>query len=389
MIENKKYFVAPVGSSKACQFTSYYHYSGQPFRQAKLNLGVFDKNTQELKGVMQWGQSYAMDIKLDRYVQEPITKNQYFELNRFCMAEAEGKNSESQALSLGIKYIKQKHPEIKLLVSYSGRREGKYGYIYQATNWEYLGFFISNAFWNLDGEEVHTLTVAQRYRNSIRKWENLDDFLCHTYSTAIQTWTKQFIYILRLDKKLTAATPILKYPKPTTEYPIKVKEQVHCRDVTQTLQLKKDKGEEPHFFYDPYELLFSYQALRRRAKKERGESIHVGTRNSVAQYSLQGKLETTYLNLSEAARAGYGTEGVKSAAKKQKVYKNKFFVLYPMNREPEPNITIPFICIIEGQGFYKVPDIALFLGVSRQAVYASKKRNGKILAGKKVEWITD
>ena len=45
-------------------------------------------------------------IRLDRYVQEPITKNEYLELNRFSMADSEGKNAESEAISLGIKWIK-------------------------------------------------------------------------------------------------------------------------------------------------------------------------------------------------------------------------------------------------------------------------------------------
>ena len=32
---------------------------------------------------------------IDRYVKEDISKNEYLELNRFCMADSEGKNSES------------------------------------------------------------------------------------------------------------------------------------------------------------------------------------------------------------------------------------------------------------------------------------------------------
>lgn len=75
------------------------------------------------------------------------------------MADSEGKNSESQAISLGIKWIKQNMPEIRLLVSYAGRKEGNYGYIYQATNWLYLGYFISNGFWIMDGREYHTANL--------------------------------------------------------------------------------------------------------------------------------------------------------------------------------------------------------------------------------------
>lgn len=46
------------------------------------------------------------------------------------------------------------------------------------------------------------------------------DFLCQTYHDVRQYTSKQFIYIQRLDKKLTPASPILPYPKPTTDYPI-------------------------------------------------------------------------------------------------------------------------------------------------------------------------
>ena len=42
-----------------------------------------------------------------------------------------------------------------------------------------------------------------------------------------QTWTKQFIYVIRLDKTLTAAAGPFSYPKPTTEFPIKTREKIY------------------------------------------------------------------------------------------------------------------------------------------------------------------
>ena len=140
--ENKKYFVEQIHSSKANKMTALYHYSGVGFKKAILNLGVFRKEDSKMVGVLQWGSSYQENIRLDRYVKETINKSEYLELNRFSMADSEGPNSESQAISLGIKWIKKYMPEIRLLVSYAGRKEGNYGYIYQATNWEYLGYFI-------------------------------------------------------------------------------------------------------------------------------------------------------------------------------------------------------------------------------------------------------
>ena len=181
MIENKKYFIDQINSSKANKFTEVYHYSGVGFKAAKINLGVFRKEDNLLVGVLQWGCSYAVNIKLNRYVKDSINTDEYLELNRFCMADSEGENSESQAISLGIKWIKQNCPNIRLLVSYAGRKEGNYGYIYQATNWEYLGYFISNGFWLVDGEERHQVTLWYRHNKhnpAIEFRKDLDGCFC-------------------------------------------------------------------------------------------------------------------------------------------------------------------------------------------------------------------
>lgn len=129
-------------------------------------------------------------IRLDRYVKEPITTNEYYELNRFAMADSEPKNSESQAISLGIKWIKQYKPEIKLLVSYAGRKEGNYGYIYQATNWDYLGYFVSNGFWIVNGKEKHQITLWNRYKLYANKDLGFKQGICSLFNEVAQTWTK-------------------------------------------------------------------------------------------------------------------------------------------------------------------------------------------------------
>ena len=72
-------------------------------------------------------------------------------------------------------------PEIRLIVSYAGRKEGNYGYIYQATNWEYLGYFLSNGFWFLDGVELHQVTVWFRYNNHCNTSLGYIDGLCDHY----------------------------------------------------------------------------------------------------------------------------------------------------------------------------------------------------------------
>ena len=58
-------------------------------------IGIYRKSDNLLVGVLQWGCSAQEAIRLDRYVKEPIKKEEYLELNRFCMADSEGKNAES------------------------------------------------------------------------------------------------------------------------------------------------------------------------------------------------------------------------------------------------------------------------------------------------------
>ena len=58
MIENNKYYIDAINSSKANKFTSYYHYSGVGFKKARVNLGIFNKQDNKLVGVLQWGCSY-------------------------------------------------------------------------------------------------------------------------------------------------------------------------------------------------------------------------------------------------------------------------------------------------------------------------------------------
>ena len=375
-----KYFVEQINSSKANKFTEVYHYSGTGFKKAILNLGVFRCEDNLLVGVLQWGCSYQNNIRLDRYVKDNIQKDEYLELNRFCMADSEGKNSESQGISLGIKWIKQHKPEIKLLVSYSGRKEGNYGYIYQATNWEYLGYFISPGFWLVDGEERHQVTLWYRHTKSNPDIPFKED-LCNMYSDIRQTWTKQFIYVIRLDKKLQLASPILPYPKPSNEYPIVVREEIYKRNDEVFNNYSSKKREPVYYYYEPEQYLFTRRTLRRRGELEKTISY------IYAQYNVYGQLEKTGNSMSELSTTEINTSGISDAIRLNKVYKNKFFKKYLETEDIPEEIDVPIICIVDEIPFPRVIDIASYLNVSRQAVSRAKVNNRKQINGHEVFWI--
>ena len=374
-----KYFVEQINSSKANKFTEVYHYSGTGFKKAILNLGIFRQEDNLLVGVLQWGCSFQNNIRLDRYVKDSITKDEYLELNRFCMADSEGKNAESQGISLGIKWIKQHRPDIRLLVSYSGRKEGNYGYIYQATNWEYLGYFISPGFWLVDGEERHQVTLWYRHTKSNPDIPFRED-LFNMYSDIRQTWTKQFIYVMRLDKKLQLASPVLPYPKPSNEYPIMVKEEIYKQndEVFNNYALKR--REPVYYYYEPEQYLFTRRTLRKRGELEPTIQYCYG------QYDIYGQLEKTAESMSQLSTKEINLCGISNAVKTQKVYKNKFFRQYLDNEDIPEEIDVPIIGIIDEIPFARVIDMASYLNVTRQCVSRAKVNNRKIINGHEVIW---
>lgn len=378
MIESKHYYIDLINSSKANKMTELYHYTGIGFKKAKLNLGIYRKDTNLLVGVLQWGCSAQESIKLNRYVKEPIETKQYLELNRFCMADSEGKNAESQGISLGIKWIKQNKPEIKLLVSYAGRKEGNYGYIYQATNWEYLGYFVSDGFWLLDGEERHQITLWNTYKKHGDQNKAFRSAICDLYHDVRQTSTKQFIYIQRLDAELHPASPILPYPKQNNEFPICVNVKIYKQDDEYLNNYVKPQREKVEYYYEKEKYLFSREALIRQG---------VIKRQGIAVYDNNGDLEDVYPTITEAALAlAISTDRISGALKTEKINGGYFFRYYNLDDEAPEMINFDYVCEIDGIKFFKQTDVAEYCGVTRQAVSGSKQRESKSINGKEIIW---
>lgn len=339
--------------------TARYHYSGVGFKKAKINQGIYRKSDNLLVGVLQWGCSAQEGIRLDRYVKEPITKEEYLELNRFSMADSEGKNSESEAISLGIKWIKQNRPDIRLLVSYAGRKEGNYGYIYQATNWEYLGYFISDGFWLMDGEERHQITVWYRYQHHGDTSKPFREAICDMYHDVRQTWTKQFIYIQRLDKKLHCASPVLPYPKPANEFPICTKVEIYKQDDEYLNTYKAPDRKDVEYYYEKEKQLFTRSALIRRGE-------YTPVKNGVAIYDRTGTLVSAYESIKDAvAHEDISDSTLRAAIKSGKVTKYRFYKPWDTLEDPPETIDVDYLCEIDGERFLRQIEVAEYCGVSR------------------------
>lgn len=298
------------------------------------------------------------------------------------MADSEGKNSESEAISLAIKWIKKNMPQVRLLVSYAGRKEGNYGYIYQATNWEYLGYFVSEGFWYVDGEERHLTTLWYRYKHYGNQKLTFLPALCEMYQDVRKTWTKQFIYIMRLDKKLTPTSEPLEYPKPNNEYPIKIKECIYKQNDEVFNNYTKSKSEFVEYYYEKDKRLFTRSALIRQGKWDGNRPCH-----KVAIYDAAGDLETIVDNVKSIQLPGYLEGGIRKSIQSEEGYKQKYFRFFDESLGPVEHIDVPYLCIIDEIPFNSFAEAGRYLGVSRQAIHGAKARGASHIKEHSVIWI--
>jgi hypothetical protein len=272
-------------------------------------------------------------------------------------------------------------PHIKLLVSYAGRKEGNYGYIYQATNWEYLGYFISNGFWYVNGEERHLSTLWSRYKRYGNQNLSFTNALCEMYEDVRKTKTKQFIYIMRLDKTLTPASPLLPYPKPDNEFPIKVEEYIYKQNDEIFNNFIPREKELIEYYYVKDTKLFTNATLKRRGEYEPYKP------NSVAVYDAGGNLEATFDSVKNINMPGYLENGIRSSIHNNTCYKNKYFRFY--EDEPDDTIEVPYICIIDEIPFNSFAEAGRYMNMSRQAIHNASKRKSKMIGTKSVIWIDE
>lgn len=167
------------------------HYSGKFYNATYIHLGVFLNGA--LMGVLQLG--YAMNPASASSVVAGTALDEYLELNRMWLEDAAPRNSESRAISYAIKYIKRKYPKIKWIQSFADERCGRFGVVYQAANFRYLGEHTST-FWELDGVVYHK-SLMERDPSLSRSAAHLQS----NRERATSSEYRQFRYIYFIDRR--------------------------------------------------------------------------------------------------------------------------------------------------------------------------------------------
>lgn len=135
MIDVKSLRVAPISAKDANTFVKKWHYSKKSVILSKLHFGVF--RGKSLEGAIQLGAS------IDKRKLLPLVSgsglNQFLEINRIAFADSLPKNSESRCLSVVLRIIKSKYPQIKWVVTFADATRCGDGTIYRAANFLLIG----------------------------------------------------------------------------------------------------------------------------------------------------------------------------------------------------------------------------------------------------------
>ncbi|WP_447871169.1 Mom family adenine methylcarbamoylation protein [Serratia fonticola] len=187
-----------------------FHYSKRVVNNSYLHLGIFEGR--ELVGVMQWG--YAMNPSSGSKVVTGTSNRGYMELNRLWVHDRMPRNTESRAISYALKTIKLLYPAVEWVQTFADERCGRFGVVYQASNFDYVGSHKST-FYELDGEWYHKIALTTKASKAgargLHLQANKHRATAHTFN--------QFRYIKflnkrarkRLNTKLFNPQP---YPKP-------------------------------------------------------------------------------------------------------------------------------------------------------------------------------
>ena len=180
------------------------HYSHTISSAMKASIGFYYKK--ELVTAIVYG------VPVGRAVGQmlKVSLDNLLELVRVFSKDGLPKNTESYCIGQSFKLLKEKYPQYKYLISYADAQHGHVGYIYQATNWRYIGKQSRTNFGIfLDGKEIHPRTCNAKFGTSSKKK------LKEKFGNRIEfrNYLKKHVYLMCLGNKKEKRDWYKKFPE--------------------------------------------------------------------------------------------------------------------------------------------------------------------------------
>ncbi len=215
MIDSVEYITI----NTAKEFVKTFHYSKVFSRINRFSIGGYKND--KLVAVMMLGYGTRPLHTIKKILPE-LKVNNYIEIVKLCVDDKCPRNTESSFISQCIKLIKKTYPKYKILFSWADGIMGRCGYVYQASNFYYGGYIITEMYVDKDGNHVHPRTFQ-----GISNGEKVGNFKTRAYDVTVgmgfqKYFGTQFKYLYplcgkiewkMLQKKLTTNWERGNYPK--------------------------------------------------------------------------------------------------------------------------------------------------------------------------------
>ena len=153
--------IKEIDKNLAVDFVQKYHYSKILPRLTKHYLGCFEND--KLSGVITlgWGTQPLQTIQKIFYKHDLVTQN-YIEIGKMCfLPECNNGNFGSRIIKELVYWLKE-NTEYMFLYTLADGIMGKCGYVYQASNFTYIGKFKTSVYMDkVTGEKIHPRSAKQ------------------------------------------------------------------------------------------------------------------------------------------------------------------------------------------------------------------------------------
>lgn len=200
------YEIRPVEKEVAVKFVQEYHYSKILPRLTKHYLGVFSGDEMVGAITLGWGTQPLQTIKKILNKHDYKTED-YVEIGKMCFSPEINNNasSGSQIMSLLVKWLKV-NTNYNFLYTLADGIMGKCGYVYQASNFKYIGSFKTSVYRDTKtGEKIHPRSAKALCKENA-EWEGKDKVFWLTHDFCEYKGIEKinglmFRYILPLNNK--------------------------------------------------------------------------------------------------------------------------------------------------------------------------------------------
>lgn len=204
----------------AIDFIQRHHYSPVLPRLTKHYLGFYLEG--ELRGVLTLGWGTQPKATINKMF-KGLESQHYFEIGKMCMDDDMPKNSESQMMSLTVKWMKE-NTDCLFLYTMADGIMGKCGYVYQASNFYFGEKYLTDVYMMENGEKLHPRSAKSLCKENAQQlgkekvfWLT-SDFMVQKGISRIKGYMFRYIYPLnkkakKLLKKSTMDWTLGQYPK--------------------------------------------------------------------------------------------------------------------------------------------------------------------------------